>query len=268
MNVTFVKLGLIAALVIMSPACLFADDEASNAPVVRASESGRVYAKSVPEEQYGQKGRTRVFRVGADRDTLIDEYDWYSCEIYVGGEGGSTLIRFGPWQRGPQPRKDHLALGVYRNGKTVREYSTAEMERLGSGVSQSISHYSILRRRLGFQDGHVFEVVGVSGKVFSIELETGTIGVKPAEPSAGGAADWSETQVGTMDKGQVRNLASRAAQAAGYDLKNYAPKTYFNSKTMQWIVFFHGTVNPRPGNHLTVGVDDLTGKTVVRAGGM
>ncbi|MHC4406998.1 MAG: hypothetical protein ACYTG0_45880, partial [Planctomycetota bacterium] len=68
-----------------------------------------------------------------------------------------------------------------------------EMERLGSGVSQSVSHYTILRRRLGFRwlkgNSYVYEVAGVSGKVFTIELETGSITEKPAEPSAGGDAE-------------------------------------------------------------------------------
>ncbi|MHC4406103.1 MAG: hypothetical protein ACYTG0_41225 [Planctomycetota bacterium] len=157
-----VKLVVIAALVIASSAAVLADDEAANRPVVRSSEYGSVYAKSVPEENYGQKGKTSVFGVRADRDTLICEYDWYANEIYIGGAGESTLIRFGPWQRGRKPQKDQLALGIYRNGKTVREYSTAEMERLGSGVSQSVSHYTILRRRLGFRwlkgNSYVYEV--------------------------------------------------------------------------------------------------------------
>ena len=43
---------------------LAADDEAANRPVVRSSEYGGVYARSVPDENYGQKGKTRVYRVG------------------------------------------------------------------------------------------------------------------------------------------------------------------------------------------------------------
>ncbi|MBZ5535071.1 MAG: hypothetical protein LAO31_03875 [Acidobacteriia bacterium] len=185
-----VKLVVIAAFVIASSAAVLADDEAGNRPVVRSSENGSVYAKSVPEENYGQKGKTSVFSVGADRDTLICEYEWYANTIYIGGAGEQTLIRFGPWQRGRKPQKDHLALGTYRNGRTVREYSTAEMERLGSGLSTSVSHYTIFRRHLGFRwlkgNSYVYEVEGVSGKVFTIELETGSLTEKPAEPSAGG----------------------------------------------------------------------------------
>jgi hypothetical protein len=151
-----------------------------------------VYAKSVPEESYGQTGKTSVFRVGADRDTLICVYEWYANTIYIGGAGENTVIRFGPWQRGHKPQEDHLALGIYRNGKTIREYSTAQMERLGSGASESFSHYTIFRRHLGFRwlkgNSYVYQVEGVSGRIFTIELETGSLTEKLAEPSAGGDA--------------------------------------------------------------------------------
>lgn len=193
-----VKCVLIAALVIASSTATLADDEAANRPVVRSSEYGSVYAKSVPGESYGQRGKTRVFGVHADRDTLICEYDWYANEIYIGGAGETTLIRFGPWQRGHEPQEDHLALGLYRNGKAVREYSTAEMERLGTGVSASVSHYTIFERRLGFRwlkgNSYVYEIEGVSGKVFTFDLETGAIMDKKGEPLAGGEAQYRGPQ--------------------------------------------------------------------------
>jgi hypothetical protein len=171
----------IAVLLIIMVAAMAAraDDEASNQPVVRSSEYGRTYARSVPAETYGQKGKTSVFSVGTVRDVLICEYDWYANEIHIGGAGDSTLIRFGPWQRGHKPQAGHLALGIYRNGKTIREYSTAEFEKLGSGVSQSVSHYTIFQRRLGFRwlngDNYVYELEGVSGKLFTIDLNTGKL---------------------------------------------------------------------------------------------
>lgn len=170
---------LIAALVIAPCVVVLADEEPANRSVVRSSESGSVYAKSVPDESYGQKGKTSVFAVGADRDTLLCEYDWYANEIYIGGATGHTLIRFGPWHRGRKPRKDHLAIGIYCHGKAVKEYSTPEMERLGSGISTSKSHYTIFNRRLGFRwledNIQVYEVQGVNGKTFRLDLESGTV---------------------------------------------------------------------------------------------
>src|SRR4030067_2966106 len=103
------KTNIISTFVLLMALCVqaVADDEAANRPVVRSSEYGAAYAKSVPNESYGQKGKTRVFSVGKDRDTLISEYDWYASEIYIGGSGEGTLIRFGPWHRGRQPPDTH-----------------------------------------------------------------------------------------------------------------------------------------------------------------
>ncbi len=179
---------MLGVLLAMSSIIALADDEAANGPVVRSSQYGGVYAKSVPAEPHGQKGKTTVFGVGAVRDTLICEYEWYANEMYLGGAGDATVIRFGPWQRGRSPQRDHLALGIYRNGNTVREYSTLEMQQLGSGVSESISHYTIFKRRLGFRwlkgNDYVYEVEGVGGKVFQFDLGTGSVNGKIAEPDA------------------------------------------------------------------------------------
>jgi hypothetical protein len=179
------RLLMVEVFLAMSCVMALADDEAANGPVVRSSEYGGVYAKSVPAEPYGQKGKTMVFGVGQDCDTLICEYEWYANEMYLGGAGDATVVRFGPWQRGRSPQGEHLALGIYRNGKTVREYSTLEMQQLGSGVSESVSHYTIFKRRFGFRwlkgNDYVYEVEAVGGKVFQLDLTTGSVTEKNAE---------------------------------------------------------------------------------------
>ncbi len=156
-----------------------ADDEASNRPVVWASEYGITYAKSVPTEDYGQEGRTVLYSVEAEEDVLIASYDWYSGEMYIGGPGGTTIVRLGPWQRGASPGEDHFAIGFYRDSRTLREYSTLDLEAMGSGISNSVSHYEVFGERLGFRwitgNEYVFEIAGVSGRVFSFSLETGEI---------------------------------------------------------------------------------------------
>lgn len=166
-----------AAIVLLSGAAL-ADQEASNWPVVRSSEYGRYYAKSIPLADYGVEGVTRVYHVGAEEDTFLYEYPWYAAEIYLGGSGDGTLVRFGPWCRGSEPLEDHLAIGFYRDGRVIREYSTLEMATLGSGVSESVSHYQVFGQRLGFRSssyGFFFEVMGVDDVLFCFDLETGEI---------------------------------------------------------------------------------------------
>lgn len=156
-----------------------ADDEASNRPVVRSSEYGICFARSTPDEDWGTSGETLVYRVGNGEDVLISRYDWFSSEIYIGGPGDCTVVRFGPWQRGSSPDTSHFALGIYRDGETIREYSTSDMAEAGSGVSRSVSHYEVFGERLGFRwlDGEtcVFEVEGVGGSLFSFDLATGDI---------------------------------------------------------------------------------------------
>lgn len=170
---------VLATLLISYTMIANADQEASNGPLVRSSDYGIIYAKSIPEEDYGQEGTTLIYSVGFDEDILISEYDWYASEIYIGGCGDATIVRFGPWHRGREPQDDHLAIGIYRDGETIAEYSTMDLFEMGSGVSASVSHYQIFQNHLGFKwiDGnsYLYEVEGMSGEVFSFDLDTGEI---------------------------------------------------------------------------------------------
>lgn len=176
-------LAIIILLLTFSPLA-HADEEASNRPIVRSGQHGAVYAKSVPHDNYGQAGKTSVFAVGQDNDTLLCTYDWYANEMYLGGTGDATLIRFGPWHRGQKPQADHLAIGIYRNGKVIKEYSTLDLQKLGSGLSQSVSHYQVFAQKLGFRwlkgNDFVYEVKGVNNTLFTFDLNTGHI-VKQAD---------------------------------------------------------------------------------------
>ena len=166
---------LVASVLLLQPMA-GADEETVNAPVVRSSECGRFYARSMPDEGHGQKGKTLVYSVLPDGDQKICEYDWYATEIRLHWSG---LVRFGPWQRGHATQDDHLAIGFYQNGKTIREYSTKEMEKLSSGLEQSVSHYQVFGKRIGFRwldrNRIAYEVEGVSGKLFTFDLGTGGI---------------------------------------------------------------------------------------------
>lgn len=171
------SLFALMALLLLAGAAL-ADQEASNRPIVRSSEYGAYYAKSVPLEEYGPDGVTRVYHVGAEEDTFLYEYPWYASDLYLGGIGDGTLVRFGPWARGREPREDHLAIGFYRDGKVVREYSTLDIADLGSGVSESVSHYEVFGERLGFawsNDDVFFEVMGVDGTLLRFDLADGEL---------------------------------------------------------------------------------------------
>lgn len=171
--------GLLALGMLLAAGTASADDEASNRPVVRSSEYGICFARSTPCEDWGSSGETLVYFVGLDEDEVIARYDWFSSEIHLGGPGDRTVVRFGPWQRGSAPDSSHFALGIYRDGEAIREYSTLELVEAGSGISRSVSHYEVFGARLGFRwldsGACVFEVEGVDGAVMSFDLATGDI---------------------------------------------------------------------------------------------
>ncbi|MDM7993462.1 MAG: hypothetical protein QUS11_09125 [Candidatus Fermentibacter sp.] len=171
--------GFLALGLLLAARTAAADDEASNRPVVRSSEHGICYARSIPEEDWGTSGETLVYFVDIGEDELISRYGWFSSEIYLGGSGDRTVVRFGPWQRGTAPDASHFALGIYRDGETIREYSTLELAEAGSGVSRSVSHYEVFGERFGFRwldsGTYVFEVEGADGGVMSFDLATGDI---------------------------------------------------------------------------------------------
>jgi hypothetical protein len=168
--------------IVLMAACstAVADRPSSNLPLVHASQSGSFYARSVPakDDSFGERGKTEIFRVGADQDVLVSEYDWYARTLYILGRiDHPTIVRFGHAQNGREPGSDYLAIGIYRNGERVREYSTLEMYQLGSGVWRSVSNHRVLDSRSvrRVEGQNVFAVDSPSGKVFVFDLETGAI---------------------------------------------------------------------------------------------
>lgn len=148
------------------------------------------------------------------------------------------------------------ALRHHRDNVSSGEYTFhCPIDWLSSYSEEQIVIRPNLKERLWVEAGAVVE------RVQGFPSNRVTIRIK------GVPNDQSETQVGTMDKGQVHNFASRAAEAEGYDLKEFtAPKITFDSKTKQWSLFLEGTIVPAPRNHFWVLVDDKTGKARVRHG--
>lgn len=110
-------IALAALFVAAAPTAALADDEASNRPVVFASQVGNCYARSIPSGTYGDEGRTEIYFVEAEADRLIHTYAWYAhtlrleCNI-TGPDGsiGHSVVQFGPWPRGQEADEDTLAL--------------------------------------------------------------------------------------------------------------------------------------------------------------
>jgi len=159
-----------------------ADQEASNVAHVVAGPYGRCYAKSVPRHLYDpdggprQQGRTEIYRVGNSEDVLLQEYDWFSQTLFIRCRPGSgtAVIRVGPWQRGHDPRADHLAIAFYRDGRLIRRYSTLDIAGGAiaapgafskyKNVSASVSHYSVFA-----SDPELVKTTAASGSAFKEE---------------------------------------------------------------------------------------------------
>lgn len=112
---------------------------------------GDRYAKCLPGDERGSKGRTLVYKVKPGADELEDTYDWYSGEVYLAGTNKGTLVvRVSSGFRGHAPRKEDLAVGLYRKGKLLKEYSALDLAKGRDNVRTSVSHYQWCRRVKGF----------------------------------------------------------------------------------------------------------------------
>jgi hypothetical protein len=172
------------ALFACAPA--LADQEASNVPFVKTSEWGNCYAKAVPTELYGSKGTTRIYSVRPGEDAVLETYDWFAKQIYLQcGVGhpneqlGVSLVRVEQWARGRQPSSDQMAIAFYFKGHLVKQYSTLDIAASTSGVSRSVSHYSVVSRVYGYRQQksnfYSFEVLAVDGRVIVFDPTTGAI---------------------------------------------------------------------------------------------
>ena len=173
---------IIVSVLITFNSLVLADEEASNVPYVKSSEYGRIYAKSVPDESYGSKGKTLIYAVDKDTDKLLYTFDWYSSQIFLLDSVGS-VVRLGPWARGHTPNDTDLAIAFYLNGKKIKEYSTLDIVRIGyqdaSQVGSSVSHYTVFKKINGFRwirnNKWVFDVQTDENKVLSFDVAAGEL---------------------------------------------------------------------------------------------
>ena len=169
---------LIAALTWALPA--WGDEEASNRIYLTTSQGGQFYARSIPAESWGSKGRTEIYQVGA-KDTLLHTYDWYSPQVYLeGSRGGSVhVVQMGPWHRGREANERDLALAIYQDGKLLKKHSTLAIAGAPGNVSASMSHYVVFEDIKGFQADrggfYFFEAEAIDRKRLRFDVETGQI---------------------------------------------------------------------------------------------
>ena len=172
----------LAAVLTLAPLAVAADQEGNNEPVVSVSEYGDCYGKSVPAEDYGEKGETRIYRVERRQDLLVQTHPWYARTFFVDcsvGEGGRgvSVVQLGPWPRGRAATAKDLAIAFYLNGRLVKRYSTLDIAGEPSNVRATSHHHKVISKTLGYRWGsgrQRFVIQTVDGRTIVFDAELGT----------------------------------------------------------------------------------------------
>jgi hypothetical protein len=178
-NIAFV-LTLLSTVVAFSAAAR-ADDEASQVAYVKAAPFGRCYFKMVPDPKarYDRKRGTgyayQVNEKGADK-LLYKTTGWYARRVALTA-WGRYLVRLGNWPRGRAPSSKHLGIAFYDRGKLIKRYSTKQLIKDISKVQPSVSHYTFLKKVVGFSKRKrwLFAIVTVDGKRWTFDVRTGRV---------------------------------------------------------------------------------------------
>jgi hypothetical protein len=110
---------------------------AGSAPYVVTDTNGMFYAKAVPTELAGTKGTTKIYRVAAKEDTLLDSYDWYAPARFDGwlvlgwesNAGKVSVLRI--HQETEDAADDRVELSFYTGGKRLLTYSSKDLLAMG-----------------------------------------------------------------------------------------------------------------------------------------
>lgn len=110
-----------------------------NRPTVQSAFGGAIYVRSVPSSDFGDAGKTQVFRVKKDQDELLDEYPVFMRgELYLGWSplaGKWCLVHVEPERI--TSNDDYRKLGkvsrlaFYMGGKELHSYSGEDLGEMG-----------------------------------------------------------------------------------------------------------------------------------------
>ena len=130
---------MIAAVVLMGLACgmAWASKPRSNFSYVQSGPDGVFYARCVPDEAEGTRGTTKVYRVGKQRDDLVDGYDWYVRPGVVLGwspiAGKVAIMALGG---PPAPGSDTPPeLSFHLGGERLASYTAVDLKEWGAEIT-------------------------------------------------------------------------------------------------------------------------------------
>jgi hypothetical protein len=171
------SISLCAMLLFIAVLQSRADDEAGNVFYVVAN--GGWYAKSIPAERYGMRGKTLLYLASPESDRLEYSYDWYSPGrlFLMQWAWGVSVVRFGPWHRGSSPSKDDFEIAFYNGKELLAKYSALDIAGSPDNRDRSVSHYTVIKKVLGYHwigsNDYVFEIERVDGKILTFDIRTG-----------------------------------------------------------------------------------------------
>lgn len=152
------------------------------------SENGYFRAKSVPTpnlyNRSNGEAKTYVYLLGSAikdyKDKLLDEYDWYSPEIYLHGlnELEYVLVRVGI-------RKfyndEKVVIGFYKNGMILNEYGFEDLKEYGVLIKNKRTitpEFKLFNKVIGIlcdQGPCVFKVVMANNDELLFNLQDGKL---------------------------------------------------------------------------------------------
>jgi hypothetical protein len=126
-----------------------------NSPYVQSAMHGVFYVKSVPTENEGTAGVTKVYRVRNEADELVDTYDWYAPQHRQPGvtlgwspiAGKIAVMRV--HNERADLKDDRLELSFYLGGKLLKAYTAKDLIAMGAGPDKETSKHD-LRESLNF----------------------------------------------------------------------------------------------------------------------
>ncbi len=130
------KIFVVSVFLVSWVSILFAK-QAANYPYIQSGLDGFYYVRSIPEDNWIQKGYTEVYKVGKETDELIDTYNWYSRgQLFLGWSpkiGKVAVISLedkeNPMQEELKPKKYRLSF--YLGGKHLRTYTSKDLSEMG-----------------------------------------------------------------------------------------------------------------------------------------
>lgn len=140
--------------------------KAPNRPYVQSFEGGEFYARCVPAQMFGTEGTTKIFRVGAKSDVLLDTYAWYSpgrpVLAWTPVDGRVSVLTFTPDHSTTGP---NAVLALYHGGRLLKAYTANEVRQMGG---QMVKHDEEALPSLVAQRVETDQIPGTNEQVFSI----------------------------------------------------------------------------------------------------